>query len=158
MKSANAIVIEYQPSRGLVGAVLVATVLALVAIAFSAIPSWATFALALCVGGYAGFAVMRFLRSPIKRAALQPGGHWRVVDCDGREFSAELVHGIARGAWIVLKLRRSDGKNLALILAPDNCDTDSRRRLRVRLANLQGVTDSGNLRVRAASASKPPAP
>ena len=58
---------------------------------------------------------------------------------DGREFTAESTRGVARGAWIVLRLRRSDGKDLALILGPDNSMADTRRQLRVRLARADGA-------------------
>jgi hypothetical protein len=70
----------------------------------------------------------------VRRAAWHPAGHWRIVDADGREHVAELQRATVRGEWIVLTLRRSDGKRVPLLLAPDVCDADTRRRLRVRLA------------------------
>ena len=137
MKSATAIAFEYRPSRWLLAAILVAAALALASIALSGIPAWAKTGSCVLAGGWAGFALGRFLRRQMVRAAWQPGGHWRVTDGDGNEHVAELHHAVARGVWIVLNLRRSDGKRLALILGPDNCDADTRRRLRVRLAGAE---------------------
>jgi hypothetical protein len=42
-----------------------------------------------------------------------------------------------RGAWIVLRLRLNDNRRLALVLGPDNCNADTHRRLRVRLARVR---------------------
>ncbi len=112
-------------------------VLAFAAIALSGMPSWAGIFTVIVATACAGFALSRHLRPLVRRAAWQQAGHWRVADADGREFTAELIRGVARGAWIVLNLRRSDGKNSALILGPGNCDADTRRQLRVRLARIE---------------------
>jgi toxin CptA len=138
MKSATAIAFDYRPSRWLVAAVILMAVLAFAAIALSGIASWAGIFAVIFAAACAGFALGRHLRPLVRRAAWQQGGHWRVVDADGREFTAELIHGVARGAWIVLNLRRSDGRHLALILGPDNCGADTRRQLRVRLGRASG--------------------
>jgi toxin CptA len=103
------------------------------------VPQWIKFFSAILAAVCAGFALGRFLRPRVRRAAWQQAGHWRVTDADGREFTAELTRGVARGAWIVLGLRRSDGKDLALVLGPDNCSADTRRQLRVRLARVEGA-------------------
>lgn len=134
MKSATAIAFDYRPSRWVLAAILAIAALALLSVALSGLPAWAKVGLCAVAAGSAGFALTRFLRPQIKRAAWQPGGHWRVIDGDGNEYVVELHHAVARSAWIVLNLRRSDGKRVALILGPDNCDTDTRRHLRVRLA------------------------
>jgi len=84
--------------------------------------------------GYAAFALRRFLRADVRRVAWHAAGHWRIVDTGGQEHVAELAHAVVRGAWIALNLRRVDGARVALLLAPDNCDAELRRRLRVRLA------------------------
>ena len=135
MKSATAIGFDYRPSRWLLAAIIVMAALALAAIALSGAPAWTKAGICVAAGAWSGIALGRFWRPPVVRAAWQAGGHWRVAAADGREFTAELVRGVARGAWIVLNLRRSDGRHLALILGPDNCDADTRRRLRVRIAS-----------------------
>jgi hypothetical protein len=140
MKSANAIAFDYRTSGWLVAAVILMAVLAVAATALSGAPSGFKLFSAIFAASCAGMAVGRYLRPFVRRAAWQQAGHWRVADADGREFTAELTRGVARGAWIVLNLRRSDGKDLVLILGPDNCTADARRQLRVRLARVEGKT------------------
>lgn len=137
MKSATAIAFDYRPSRWVLVAILVITALALLAVALSGLPAWAKVGLCAVAAGIAGSALTRFLRPQIKCVAWQPGGHWRASNGNGNEYVVELHRAVARGAWIVLILRRSDGKRLVLILGPDNCDADTRRRLRVRLAGAE---------------------
>jgi toxin CptA len=139
MKSATPVAFDYKPSRWLLAAVVLMCALALAGITWSGVPQWIKFFSAILAAVCAGFALGRFLRPRVRRAAWQQAGHWRVTDADGREFTAELTRGVARGAWIVLGLRRGDGKDLALVLGPDNCSADTRRQLRVRLARVEGV-------------------
>lgn len=113
--------------------------LALASIGLSGVALWAKALLCLVAATWAGFALGRHWRPLVVRAAWQPGGHWRVADANGREFTAELARGVARGAWIALNLHRSDGRRLALVLGPDNCAVDTRRLLRVRLASMSGL-------------------
>jgi len=136
MKSANAIAFDYRPSRWLLVAILGMAALALLSVAVSGMPGWAKTGLCTVAASWAGFALGRFWRPQITRAAWQPGGHWRVTDGDGNEHVAELHRAVARGAWIVLNLRHGD-KRVTLILGPDNCDADTRRRLRVRLTGAE---------------------
>jgi toxin CptA len=140
MKSANAIAFDYTPSRWPVVAIAAMTVLAFAAIALSGAPTWMQSVGAIIIVVCAGFALRSHLRSPVRRVVWQQAGHWRVTDADGREFTADSIRGVARGSWIVLNLRRSDGRCLDLILGPDNCDADTRRRLRVRMASLRDHT------------------
>lgn len=139
MKSATVVTFDYRPSRWLVAAVIFMALLAFVAIELSGIPWWAGILAVILAAACAGFALGRFLRPLVRRAVWQQAGHWRVTDAGGREFTAELTRGVARGAWVVLGLRRSDGTDLALILGPDNCTADTRRQLRVRLARFEGA-------------------
>lgn len=137
MKSATAVAFDYRPSRWLLAAVVLMCALALAGIGWSGAPQWIKLLSAILATVCAGFALGRFLRPLVRRAVWQQAGHWRVTDADGREFAAELTRGVARGAWIILGLRCSDGKDLALILGPDNCTADTRRLLRVRLARIE---------------------
>ncbi len=137
MRSAPAIAFDYRPSRWLLAATLVIAVLALVALACSGVPVAVKMALGIFVCAQAGFRLGRFLRPPLRRVAWQPGGHWRVIDADGSEHVAELIAGTVRGAWIMLDLRRTDGRRSAFVLAPDSIDADTRRRLRVCLSREQ---------------------
>jgi toxin CptA len=136
MKSAAAIAFDYRPSHWLAGAILFVSVLALIAIAVSGIPLALKLALACAACAYAALSLLRFLREGIRRAVWHQAGHWRMADRDGNEHVAELESGIVRGAWIVLRLRRTDGRRIALMFGPDNSDADIRRRLRVQLARV----------------------
>jgi toxin CptA len=136
MKSAPAIVFDVAPSRWIAVAVGAIAALGLIALAFCGMPLWAKFVAASAACGYAGYCVRQFLRNPLRRAAWYAAGHWRLADVHGVEHLADLEQGIARGSWIVLRLRRSDGRRAVIILSPDNSDADTRRRLRVRLARV----------------------
>jgi toxin CptA len=136
MKSAAAIAFDYRPSRWLFAAIVLMPLLAIAAIASSGMPGWIKAACGIVACDCAGFALGGYWRPSVHRAVWQSAGHWRISDADGGEHVAELVGSAVRGAWIVLNLRRSDGRRLALILGPDNCDVDVRRLLRVRLARI----------------------
>ena len=137
MKSAPAIVFDCAPSRRLMAAIGVALLFALVAVAASGVPLWLKLVLA-CVGcAYGALELRAFLRTPVCHAAWYDAGHWRIADAQGVEHLAELQRGIVRGNWIVLRVRRGDGRRIAIILGPDNSDAELRRRLRVRLARVR---------------------
>jgi toxin CptA len=136
MKSAAAIAFDYRPSRWVAAAIASVTLLALAAIAVSGIPLALKIALASAASAYAAWSLRGFLRVNTRRIAWQQGGHWRIADIDGSEHVAELESGIVRGGWIVLRLRRADGRRIAIVLGPDNSDTDVRRRLRVQLTRV----------------------
>jgi toxin CptA len=136
MKSAPAIAFDYRPSRWLAVAVGGVAFLACVALALSGMPLWAKLAAAsvacLCVA----HSLRRFWLVPVRRVAWLEAGHWRIAEADGGEHVAELERAVVRGAWIILRLRRSARERLVLVLGPDNSEADLRRRLRVRLARV----------------------
>jgi toxin CptA len=134
MKSAAAIVFDYRPSRWLIAAIILVTVMGMVALACCAMPWWAKLIVAVVACAYSTYGLRRLQNDAIRRAAWHEAGHWRLADGAGGEHVAELQTGIVRGAWIVLRLRRSDGRRVAIVLGPDNSDAELRRRLRVRLA------------------------
>ncbi len=134
MKSAAAIAFEHRPSRWLTAAIVATLALALSGDALSGLPAVAKLGLGVLAIAYAGFSLRRLLGNPVCRAAWHSAGHWRVVDRNGEEHVADLARATVRADWITLNLRRTDGKRITLVLAPDNSDADIRRRLRVRLA------------------------
>ena len=134
MKSAPAIVFDYRPSRWLAAAACLIAFAGLLALFYSGVPPWAQFLAAALACFYAGYGLLRFLRHPVRRAAWDEAGHWRLADADGNGHLADLQQALVRGPWIVLRLRRRDAAHIAIILGPDNSDADTRRRLRVRLA------------------------
>ena len=118
-------------------AIIAVMVLAITAVAMSGVPLWFKLVLACLACVYGAYALRAFLRATVRRAAWYEAGHWQVMDRDGIEHLADLHDGIVRGSWIVLRLRRSDGPAIAILLGPDNSDAELRRRLRVRLARMR---------------------
>ena len=137
MKSAAAIAFDYRPSRWLMVAIAAVAVIALAALAVSGLDAYLKIAVGAVAVAYTTLELRKFLLASLRRAAWHEAGHWRVVDARGEEHVAELAGSVARGNWIVLRLRRRNHVLHALILAPDNSSADLRRRLRVRLANTQ---------------------
>jgi len=136
MKSASVIAFDYRPSRWIAAAVFCLAALALAAIALSGMPPWAKLGLAVLACTCAALGWRAHRRTKRFRAAWLDAGHWRIAGREG-EYNAELLHAVVRGSWIVLALRRSDGEQIRCVLAPDNSDAHTRRRLRVRLARSQ---------------------
>lgn len=134
MKSASAIAFDYRPSRWLIAAIGLVALLAVAAVVASGLPAWSKWPLTVAVAVYAAYELRQLLRDPVRRVSWHEAGHWRIANTDGTEHVAELVHGSVRGTWIVLQLRYTDRRRVSIVLAPDNCDADVHRRLRVRLA------------------------
>jgi len=139
MKSAPAIAFDYVPSRGLLATVIAVSGLALLAIALSGVSLWLKGVLALAACVYAGRALIGLRKPLIRRCAWYESGHWRVHDASGQELEASLRQASVRGSCIVLRLHSALARSSTLVLLPDNCDADTRRRLRVRLARGDSV-------------------
>jgi|SRR6185312_13975941 len=139
MKSAAVIAFDHRPSRLLLAAIAAVLSIAIVAVALSGAVLWLKIVLALAAAAYTAFAVRQSSRTAPRRLAWHEAGHWRIVCGDG-EHSAELSGATVRGAWIVLNLRRNDGVRTGVVLAPDNCDEETRRRLRVRLTRANAAS------------------
>jgi toxin CptA len=146
MKSAPAIAFDYLPSRWLLAAVIAVSGLALLAIALSGVALWSKGVLALAACVYAGRALIGLRKPLICRCAWYESGHWRVRDASGQELEASLRQASVRGSCIVLRLHSPPAAFKHAGPLPDNCDADTRRRLRVRLARADPV---------AANAEKP---
>jgi toxin CptA len=142
MKSAPAIAFDYVPSRWLLAALIGVAGLALLAVAASGIPLWCKGALGVAAGVYAVHACVGLLKPVIRRCAWHESGHWRVRDASGQELEASLRQASVRGGCIVLRLHSPLQRSSTLVLLPDNCDADTRRRLRVRLARADSVASS----------------
>ena len=138
MKSAAAIGFDYRPSRWFATCGLGVWLLALLAIAVCGLPAWSKIALAIVASVYAGWALRDFLRPPCRHLLWHAAGHWRAHDSDGHEHVAELRHASVIGGLIVLSFRAASFGKTSIVLLPDNCDAETRRRLRVRLARAQG--------------------
>ncbi|MFT3789655.1 MAG: hypothetical protein QM741_00965 [Rudaea sp.] len=139
MKSVPAITFDYRPSRTLWLATLAIAVLALAAIALCGLPAWSKFALVVATAIYATHSLRTLSAPGFTRVTWHSAGHWRLRDAAGSERVGELVHGVVLGALIVLVLRIDTKRATALVLLPDNCDAETRRRLRVRLARAGSI-------------------
>lgn len=108
--------------------------LAGVSLAISGLPPLAKAIIGTLAAGYFGMSLRRFLlRAPV-RVVWQSSGSWRLVDRRHRESDAMSVRATVRGEWMLIELRRTDRSRVALVLAPDNTDVETRRALRVRLS------------------------
>lgn len=134
MKSAPAIAFDYRPSRWLVAVMCVIALLALAAIALCGLNVWYKIALALVTIAYAALTLQRFVSPQFTHVTWHAAGHWRVRDAADREQIAELQRSTVLGGLIVLALRIGPKSSIALPLLPDNCDAETHRHLRVRLA------------------------
>lgn len=137
MKSAAAIGFDYRPSWLVATGIVVVLALALVALAMCGLPLWSKFALAITACVYATLTARTFLRPPCRRLLWHQAGHWRVADAGDQEHVAELRNAFVLGGLVMLSFRVASIGALSIPLLPDNCDADTRRRLRVRLARTQ---------------------
>ena len=141
MKSVPAIAFDYRPSRWLMVAVLAIALLALLSLRLSALETGLQLLIGAAVCAYSAMWIRSLLRSSVRRLAWHQAGHWRLADAGGIEQVAELERAVVRAGWTLLSLRRSDGLKMHLVLGPDNCSHEVRRRLRVRLA--RGLGEAG---------------
>jgi len=137
MKSAAAIGFDYRPSRLFAACVVLVWLFALLAVVACGLPAWSKVALAIVASLYAGWALRDFLRPRCRHLLWHAAGHWRAHDAGGQECVAELRHATVLGGLMVLSFRAASIGSAAIVLLPDNCDADTRRRLRVRLARVQ---------------------
>jgi toxin CptA len=139
MTSAPAIGFEYQPSRWIPRLFFLVMALTLLAIALSGAPL-----ILQCVLAAAAIAActhaLRSLRLPIYAVGWAKSG-WTLRGLDGADDSAILVSSRVMGSLVLLRLASQRYGKLTLWLMPDNSDGDIRRRLRMRLAVLQAVSE-----------------
>lgn len=133
-KSVPPIAFDHRPSLRLIALLLFAGLLAGVSVAISGIPSLAKAIIAVLAAGYFGISLRRFLLHAPTRVVWQSSGKWSLVDRRRRESDAELTRATVRGEWMLIELRRENRTRIALVLAPDNTEAETRRALRVRLA------------------------
>ncbi len=115
------------------------TFAALYAIALCGLNAWIKLAASALVLVHAGMSLRRFLSPRFVHATWLPSGHWRLRDRAGGECNGALRDAVVLGGAIVLRLDANRKRHLALVLVPDNCDTETRRRLRVRLMRADAI-------------------
>ncbi len=138
MTSAPPIGFKYRGSRLLMLALIVITALAIFAIFSAALPRFLGSTLAVLVAASFGASFARLLRPRVRTMLWRADGsaqlelHDTALD-PRREANAQLHASHVLGPLITLKLRWPDRGRATLWLLPDNLDSDTRRRLRVRL-------------------------
>lgn len=139
MKSVPAIAFDYRPSRWLLSAIVAVACLASIAILSSGFGFWIRFGSVALVVLYTACSLRKFRRAEFAQVLWRASGDWRARDRIGREQVGELAHAVVLGFLIVLVLRVGPERTRALWLLPDNCDAETRRRLRVRLSRADSV-------------------
>jgi len=132
MKSAPTIAFDYAPSRLVAATAFVVLVLAIVAPWSSALPAVACIALSLLAIG-AGMFVIRAFRTPRFVRIAYRGDGWVLLDRGGAEHAALLRAHRHLGAFVTLDWRYARRARFRAVLAPDNLDAQTRRRLVVLL-------------------------
>ena len=125
------------PSRLFAACIVFVWLFALLAVMVCGLPAWAKVVLAIAASLYAAWALREFTQQPCRHLPWQAAGPWRALDIGGQEHVAELRHATVLGGLIMLSFRLPSICKTSIVLPPDNCDTDTRWRLRVPLARAQ---------------------
>jgi toxin CptA len=140
MTSAPAIGFEYRPSRWPARLFVAISVIAVLAVALSGMPSWAQVLVALGVAIACGRA-LRQLQSPVNAAGWAHSSGWTLRGLDATDEPASLRSFKVVGSLVLLRLSSPRYGKLTLWLMPDNTDADIRRRLRMRLAVMKAAAE-----------------
>jgi toxin CptA len=144
MTSAPAIGFEYRPSRWLGHLLRIVGFLAGVAALLSGLPWPIRLAMGVAVLLAVRHALAHQAVRSIEAAGWARDGSWSLRVHSGEDVTAGLASFRVWGeqfVWLRLSLPRK--RHAALLLAPDNSDADLRRRLRMRLAQLEAAGHSG---------------
>lgn len=139
MKSAPTIAFDYRPSRIVAAATAAIAALALVAPLLSGLPGALRAVLALLGAGAGVAALARFLRPRLRRIVHGATG-WQLVG-DDAAHEATLVSHARIGAFIALSWRIAGGGSRHAVLAPDNLDAQTRRRMLLLLARADAAAE-----------------
>jgi toxin CptA len=137
MTSAPAIGFEYAPSRLLRHCLMGMAALASLAVAFSGLAIGWKLMLITTAALATWQTLQRATRSPLAAAGWDAEGGWTLRTANHEDIAATLASFRVLGSFILLRLRTAERGMQILLLAPDNSDPDTRRRLRMRLATVQ---------------------
>jgi len=137
MTSAPAIGFEYHPSRLLRRVLLLVAALALLGVIACALPTWLKGLLALLVAAAAWRARRSLRRTPVRAAGWSREDGWTLHLAGHRDVPARLLSFRVLGGFVLLRLGLPGRGAQTMLLAPDNMDVDTRRRLRMRLATIR---------------------
>jgi toxin CptA len=139
MKYVPAIAFDYVPSRGLFAAIVAIGLLALLALACSGVDLWLKLIFGVLTFGYSVKGLHTFLNPPFTQVFWHSSGHWRLQHASGREQVASLHSATVLGMLTVVILQFTPKRTIALMLFADNCDAETKRRLRVRLSRADAI-------------------
>jgi len=138
MTSAPAIGFEYRPSRWLGRLLWFLCALATLAVWISAAPWPAKLAMSFAIGVALWRTLARWFDAPLQAAGWGRDGGWSLRLRGEQDCAATLASFRVIGEQAVwLRMSLADGGHANLLLAPDNSDPDIRRRLRMRLAQVE---------------------
>ncbi|WP_426689717.1 protein YgfX [Rhodanobacter ginsengiterrae] len=137
MTSAPAIGFEYRPSPLLRGVLVLVAALALLATLASMIAWWSKLLLAAAVLLATWMALRHLATGSVAAAGWSADQAWTLRLRNHEDVPATLGSFRVLGGFILLRLRTGEHGVQVLLLAPDNSDADTRRRLRMRLATIQ---------------------
>ncbi len=136
MKSAPTIAFDYRPSRG-VGVAAALVCLAAAAVPWlSALPPLACVTLSSAAIAFGMHALQQFRKPRFRRIAYRASG-WILMDAHDTEHAAVLESHAHLGVLLALGFRTGPRSRLRVMLAPDNLDAQSRRRLVLMLARAE---------------------
>lgn len=141
MKSAPSIAFDYAPSRLVSAALCVVAVLAAATPWLSALPAMVCVVLSLLAIVVAAIAARTFRAPPFVRIAWRGDG-WVLLDRAGVEHAALLRAYRHLGAFVTLDWRHARRARFRVVLAPDNLDAETRRRLVVLLRRVAHADDA----------------
>ncbi|QNK00828.1 hypothetical protein [Dyella telluris] len=144
MTSAPAIGFECRPSRWLIRLLSLVSLLAVISVWLSAIFWVAQLLISVWVVFALRQASLRLSSAPVDAAGWARDGSWTLRLPAGDDVVAELA-GFRVVGEVAVWLRWSlpGRRPVSVLLAPDNSDADIRRRLRMRLAQLEAAGHSG---------------
>jgi hypothetical protein len=136
MKSAPSIAFDARPSRVLACAAALGIVAAMIAPWQSALPTSVRVIASMAALVTGVVALRRFARPRFERVAYGVIG-WTLAVANLDAKPAELIAHRRLGPWLALDFRDADRRRFRLVLGPDNCDADTRRRLALMLARAE---------------------
>ena len=136
MKSAPSIAFDARPSRVLACAAAIGVVAAAIAPWQSALPTSLRVIASVAALVTGAVALRRFAKARFERVAYGVTG-WTLTVANTDASPAELIAHRRIGPWLSLDFREADRRRFRIVLGPDNCDADTRRRLALMLARAE---------------------
>lgn len=140
MKSVPTIAFDYRPSRGIAAALFLVCAAAMLAPWFSALLVAGRMAVSVGVLALGVRAVRGLLHPSFRRVAYRASG-WVLVDLANKEHEVLLESHARLGAMIALRFRHGPRERFNALLAPDNLDAETRRRLILLLSRAEFARD-----------------